>query len=55
MANVDTMWTKARNPTLNLFSVDWAGPAPVPNPSAPVYQAQQNAATMALLLFASNF
>lgn len=54
-ANVDTMWAKARNPTLNLFSVDWAGPAPVPNPSAPVYQAQQNAATMAQLLFASNF
>jgi hypothetical protein len=54
-ANVDTMWAKARNPMLNLFLVDWAGPAPVPNPLALVYQAQQNVATMALLLFASNF
>lgn len=53
-SNVDAMWTYARNPTLNLFAVDWVGPAPLlPNLSVPVHQAQQNSATMSLLLFSS--
>jgi len=51
--NVEALWENARNGGLDLFAIDWAGPAPVPSIDVPVFQSQQNSATMALLLFAS--
>jgi predicted alpha-1,6-mannanase (GH76 family) len=46
--SADALWGLARNQTLQLFAVDWAGP-----PSSHATQPQENAAVLALCDFAS--
>ena len=46
--SADALWELARNPTLQLFATDWAGPPP-----SHATQAQENAAVLALSDFAS--
>ena len=46
--SADALWDLARNQTLQLFAVDWAGPPP-----SHATQPQENAAVLALCDFAS--
>jgi hypothetical protein len=47
-ASGDAIWNLAREPNLNVFAVNWAGP-----PQTDVDQNQDNAACMGLSLYAS--